>query len=136
MKFRVPVINRLETCCCIENLDKHIANLTYFPHPVGICICPDAVIGKGCQIFQNVTIGMGKYNEDRKTAAPILGDRVMVWANVVIAGGVLIGDNSVIGMGSVVTKDVPPNVVVAGNPAKYIRDVKEADYPQRGFYHY
>ena len=130
-KFRAPVINRLETNCCIENLDRHLANGTYFPHPVGICICPDAVIGKKCHIFQNVTIGMGKYNPERKTSVPIIGDKVVIWANAVIAGGITIGDNAVIGMGSVVTKDVPPNTVVAGNPAKFIRNTREDDYLER-----
>ena len=127
-KFRAPAINRLETNCCIENLDKHLANETYFPHPVGICICPDAIIGKKCHIFQNVTIGMGKHNPERKTSAPILSDKVVVWANAIIAGGIKIGDNAVIGAGSVVIKDVPANTVFAGNPAKIIRKTTEKDY--------
>ena len=46
-------------------------------------------------------------------------------------GGITIGDNAVIGMGSVVTKDVPPNTVVAGNPAKFIRNTREDDYLER-----
>lgn len=128
LKFLNPMINRLESCCCIANLEKHLANKTFFPHPVGICICPDAVIGKNVHIFQNVTIGMGKYNEQRKTAAPILEDKVVVWANSVICGGVRIGKNSVIGANSLVVKDVPPNSVYAGCPAKFIRAVKSEDY--------
>lgn len=127
LKLLNPMLNRLESCC-IANLEKHLENKTFFPHPVGICICPDAVIGKGVHIFQNVTIGMGKYNEKRKTAAPILEDRVVVWANSVICGGVKIGANSVIGANSLVVKDIPANSVYAGCPAKFIRPVRPEDY--------
>ena len=42
-----------------------------------------------------------------------------------IIGGVMIGERAIIGMGSVVTKDIPPNQVWAGNPARYLRDRKE-----------
>ena len=71
---------------------------------------------------------MGKYNQERKTAAPVLKDRVVVWANSVICGGVVIGENSIIGANSLVVKDVPPNSVYAGNPAKFIREVRVEDY--------
>ncbi len=131
LKFKAPSINRLETCCCIENLERHIENGTYFPHPVGICICPDAVIGKNCQIFQNVTIGMGKHNPELKTSAPIIGNKVVIWANSVVAGGIKIGDNAVIGANSLVIRDVPANTVVAGNPARIIRQTEKRDYIER-----
>ncbi|MDE7447934.1 MAG: sugar O-acetyltransferase, partial [Helicobacter sp.] len=49
--------------------------------------------------------------------------------NVTICPGVTIGENSVIAAGSVVTKDVPPNVIVAGNPARVI---KQLDYERKG----
>ena len=51
---------------------------------------------------------------------PVIGDNVTVGANVVIIGNVTIGNNVVIGAGSVVVKDVPSNVVVAGNPVRVI----------------
>ena len=50
-----------------------------------------------------------------------------IGANAVICGGVTIGEGSVIGAGSVVTKDIPPMVVAAGNPCRVIREVKEED---------
>ena len=127
-RFLKPSINRLQTCCCIANLEKHLLNNTFFPHPVGICICPEAIIRKGVHIYQNVTIGMGKYNAELKTHAPIIGDKVVIWANAVICGGIKIGANSIIGANSVVIKDIPPNTVYAGNPARFIRYTKADDY--------
>ena len=50
-----------------------------------------------------------------------------IGANAVICGGVTIGEGCVIGAGSVVTKDIPPMVVAAGNPCRVIREVKEED---------
>lgn len=48
-----------------------------------------------------------------------------IGANAVVLQGVTIGDNSVVGAGSVVTKDVPANVVVVGSPAKILRSISE-----------
>jgi maltose O-acetyltransferase len=52
-----------------------------------------------------------------------------VWlgGGVIICPGVTIGDNSVIGAGSVVTKDVPANVVAVGNPARVVRGIDDDD---------
>ena len=50
-----------------------------------------------------------------------LGNDVFIGVNSVILRDVTIGDYSIVGAGSVVTKDVPPSVVVAGNPARIIR---------------
>jgi len=61
-----------------------------------------------------------------------IGNNVWIGGNAVINPGVLIGNNSVIGSGSVVTKDIPENVVAAGNPCRVIREIKEAD---RQFYY-
>lgn len=63
-----------------------------------------------------------QYNKDVH-----IGDNVWIGASVMIAPGVTIGDNSVIGGGSVVTKDIPSGVVAAGNPCRVIRDVGERD---------
>jgi len=63
-------------------------------------------------------------------AAPIkIGHTCWIGGRSVICPGVTIGDNVVVGAGSVVTKDVPSNVVVAGNPAKIIRYLDGAELP-------
>ena len=48
-------------------------------------------------------------------------------ANVIVLPGVTIGENSVIGAGSVVTKDIPANVVAFGSPCKVYREINERD---------
>ena len=58
---------------------------------------------------------------------------VKIWSNVwigagaIIMPGITVGENSVVGAGSVVTKDVPPNTVVVGNPARVLREIGERD---------
>ncbi|MBK0010024.1 DapH/DapD/GlmU-related protein [Priestia aryabhattai] len=62
--------------------------------------------------------------KDREYAKPIIfGDNVWIGGSAVINPGVSIGDNVVIASGSVVTKDVPNNIVVGGNPAKIIKKI-------------
>ncbi len=56
-----------------------------------------------------------------------IGDNVWVGGNVVISPGVTIGNNVVIGAGSVVTKDIPDNVVAAGNPCRVLKQITEDD---------
>ena len=60
-----------------------------------------------------------------------IGRNCWIGAGVVIVPGITIGDNVVIGAGSVVTKDIPSNVVAVGNPCKVLREVNEHD---REFY--
>lgn len=65
---------------------------------------------------------------DLEYAKPIkVGNNVWISSGSTVCGGVTIGDNSIIGAGSVVVKDVPPNVLVGGVPAKVIRELDEND---------
>lgn len=72
-------------------------------------------IGKNFSVFQNCTIGVSKGKR------PIIGDDVTVFSNCVVVGGITIGNNVMIGAGSVVYKSIPDNCVVAGNPARIIK---------------
>ena len=60
-----------------------------------------------------------------------IGKNCWIGAGAVIVPGITVGDNSVIGAGSVVTRDVPPNTVAAGNPCRVMREINEHD---RQFY--
>ena len=56
-----------------------------------------------------------------------IGNNVWLGANSVILPGVTVGENTVIGAGSVVTKDIPANVVAVGNPCRVLREIGEHD---------
>jgi len=56
-----------------------------------------------------------------------IGDDVWIGGNVIVNPGVSIGNNVVIGSGSVVTRNIPDNVVAAGNPCHIIRQIMESD---------
>lgn len=76
-------------------------------------------IGYNFQFRNNTTVGAK--SDTRYECIPYIGNNVKVGANVCIIGGIKIGDNVVIGAGSVVVKDIPDNCIVAGNPARIIR---------------
>jgi len=90
-------------------------------HGQGLVINDNTVIGKNCILRQNTTIGHKKIQNNQYSKAPIIKDNVDVGANVIIIGEVIIGEHSIIGAGAVVTKDVAPYSIVAGNPAKIIK---------------
>jgi serine O-acetyltransferase len=85
-------------------------------HPNGVVIFPGAVIGPNCQVFQQVTIGVG----GSRPGAPVLGGHVDVGAGAKILGGVKIGDHALIGANAVVLRDVPPGATAVGVPARII----------------
>jgi len=64
---------------------------------------------------------------------PIVNKNAVVGAGTVILPGIVVGENSLVGAGSVVAKDVPPDYLVAGNPAKIIKKIEDIDCPL-GFY--
>lgn len=99
-------------------MDLHPASIigkgVMFDHAQGIVVGETAVVGDGCSIFHNVTLGGTGTDYDRH---PKLGKNVVVGAGTVIVGNVTIGDNTKIGAGSVVLDSFPPNVTVTGVPA-------------------
>ena len=90
----------------------------------GIDIADDVMIGPNVSL---ITSGHPIEPSQRRAfviAKPIvIGRGVWIAAGAIIIGGVTVGDNSVIAAGSVVTKDVPPNALIGGNPARVIRSI-------------
>lgn len=91
-------------------------------HGHGLVINGETVIGNGCKVRHTTTIGNKKVSDSSYSKCPKIGNNVDIGAHVCILGDISIGDNVVIGAGSIVVKDVPPNCVVAGNPARVIRE--------------
>lgn len=90
----------------------------FIDHAMGVIIGETAIIGDDCVLYQNVTLGgTGKESGKRH---PTLGNNVMVGVGAAVLGSITIGDNSKIGGGSVVVKDVPPNCTVVGVPGHIV----------------
>ncbi len=89
----------------------------------------NAVIGARAEVGDNCHIGAGAVIAgvlEPPSKVPVkIGNNVLIGANSVVLEGIQIGDNAIIGAGSVVTKDVLPNAVVVGNPARYQKEVDE-----------
>lgn len=93
------------------------------------------IIGDNCQMAPNVAIytaGHPVYPDTRNSGYEYgkevrIGNNVWIGGNTVICPGVTVGNNCVIGAGSVVTRDIPDWTVAVGNPCRIIRTITEAD---------
>lgn len=96
-------------------LNATIGGGLLIPHPNGIVIHPDAVIGPNCLIFQQVTLGKGG-----KAGTPRVGGHVDIAAGAKVLGGVTLGDHSRVGANAVVVSHVAPGTTVVGIPARVL----------------
>lgn len=104
---------------CVSNLVQ-IGGGIVWSHPTSTYLNAKK-IGKNFSFRQNTTIG--NKIDGRNDLVPTIGDNVFVGANVCIIGDVLIGNNVIIGAGCVVTKNIPDNAVVVGNPMRIIKRI-------------
>ena len=105
-------------------------------HGMGVVIGETAEIGDDCLIYHGVTLG-GTGKEQGKRH-PTIGNNVMISTGAKVLGSITVGDNSKIGAGSVVIRDVPPNSTVVGIPGRVAKqddvhiprlDLNQVDLP-------
>lgn len=100
-----------------------IGKRCFIDHGMGIVIGETTEIGDDCTIYQGVTLGgTGK---DTGKRHPTLGNRVMVSSGAKVLGPFKVGDDSKIGSGSVVLKEVPPGSTVVGIPGTIVRSKQQ-----------
>ena len=113
----------------------HFGNGVYANFNLTLVDDCDIFVGDNVMFAPNVTITTGTHpihpilrSKKAQYNLPVhIGNNVWIGAGVTILPGVKIGDNTVIGAGSVVTKDIPANVVAIGSPCKVFRDINEND---------
>jgi Acetyltransferase (isoleucine patch superfamily) len=116
---------------CDYGYNISIGNNFYSNHNLVILDCAKVKIGNNVLIAPNVGIYTAEHPIDAQDrisgleyAKPIIiGNNVWIGANTCILGGTTIGDNTVIGAGSVVTKDIPANVLALGNPCTVVKTI-------------
>lgn len=96
-------------------LNCRIGGGLLMPHPNGIVIHPQAVIGPNCLIFQQVTIGTAG------DVAPTIGGRVDIGAGAKVLGAIRVGDQAQIGANAVLLQDLPAGCVAVGVPARVLQ---------------
>lgn len=128
--FFRSIYNLVLSILCYRNIKIFLSNhftigiwklyrkRTKFPHPVGIVIGFKVELGYDCIIYQNVTIGTKDTVNYLSAKYPRIGNNVTIYPNSIILGDIYIGDNTVIGAGSIVLSNIPPNSIAYGNPAK------------------
>ena len=113
----------------------HFGNNVYANFNLTLVDDCDIYVGNNVMFGPNVVLSTGTHPIEPKLRSkqaqynvPIhIEDNVWIGSNCVVMPGVTIGKNSVIGAGSVVTKDIPANVVAVGSPCKVIREINDKD---------
>jgi len=90
----------------------------FIDHGMGVVIGETAEIGNNVTLYHGVTLGGTTWNKGKRH--PTIGDNVIVGAGAAILGNIRVGENSKIGSGSVVNREVPPNSTVVGIPGRIV----------------
>ncbi|WGL81749.1 acyltransferase [Enterobacter cloacae] len=108
-----------------DDVSIKIGNDTYINRRTEICCQTSVKIGSRCAISWDVSITDSDYHSacnKQKTKGIVIGDNVWIGCKSVILKGITIGDGAIIASGSIVNRDVPPGTLVAGNPAKIVKE--------------
>ncbi len=104
--------------------NSYINRHSFLDATKSIVIGKNCGIGPGCYITDHdhgLDPTLAPLEQELISKETLIGDRVWIGANVTILKGITIGDDAVIGAGSVVTKDIPEQAIAVGNPAKVLR---------------
>ena len=98
----------------------------------GVTIEDDVFIGHGVMFINDsypraTTNGVLQTDSDWSVEPTLVKKGASIGSNCTILSHITIGENAIVGAGSVVTKDVPPNAIVAGNPARALRSIEDSD---------
>ena len=104
--------------------DTYINRNTFLDATLSLTIGQQCGIGPGCYLTDHdhgLDLALPPLGQPMVSQPTKIGDRVWIGANVTILKGVTVGDDAVVGAGSVVTKDIPEKAIAVGNPAKVIK---------------
>jgi len=118
---------------CVYGQNIHLGDHVFLNVLCTILDCNEVRIGHHVMIGPNVQIytaahllGAEPRNQGLEVAKPItIEDNVWIGGGAILLPGVRVGRNAVVGAGAVVPRDVPANTVVAGNPARVIREIEQ-----------
>jgi len=121
-KFRLLARFLSQVARLLTGIEIHpgarIGRRVFIDHGAGVVIGETAVVGDDVTLYQGVTLG--GTGHERGKRHPTVRDGVFVGSNAQILGNICIGENSRVGAGSVVLRDVPPNSTVVGVPAHIV----------------
>ncbi len=106
-------------------IDGHVKIGNNVRIETGVYIPPETIIEDNVFLGPFVVITNDKYPLSKKLKGPVIKKGAVIGANSILLPGIVIGENAVVAAGSIVTRDVPPETVVAGIPAKPLMSRKE-----------
>jgi acetyltransferase-like isoleucine patch superfamily enzyme len=123
----VSIYNQSDGGCVKIGSNTHISDFTIISGVGGVEIGNDVAISSRVSIYSHSNDYKDRtrlVREQIKRGKVLIGDNVLIGTHSVILPGIRVGKNSVVGAGTIVTRDVPDNCVVDGNPARIRRSLK------------